>query len=124
MLAKKAHGFGIGKWMGFGGKLEPGETTHACALRELEEETGVALQEGQVEKIGLLLFTFGFEPEYFLEVHVYQTFSLTEIKSLCSEFQGKEEWYTQQTVPCQVGWPTSLLIFSLVVFGILMLRPT
>lgn len=91
--------------MGFGGKVEPGETIHEGAVRELEEETGIALQKDQVEKIGLLLFTFDYMPNYFLEVHVYQTFSLTEVKVLCSEFQGRAEWYSQASVPCQVCRP-------------------
>lgn len=32
-----------GKWMGVGGKLEPGETPEACVLREVLEETGLTL---------------------------------------------------------------------------------
>ena len=32
-----------GKWIGVGGKLEPGETPEACMLREVREETGLAL---------------------------------------------------------------------------------
>lgn len=30
-----------GKWIGVGGKLEPGETPEACMRREIEEETGL-----------------------------------------------------------------------------------
>ena len=30
-----------GKWIGVGGKFEPGETPDACMLREVREETGL-----------------------------------------------------------------------------------
>ena len=32
-----------GKWIGVGGKFEPGETPDECMLREVREETGLAL---------------------------------------------------------------------------------
>ena len=32
-----------GKWIGVGGKFEPGETPDACMLREVREETGLTL---------------------------------------------------------------------------------
>lgn len=40
--AKKKDG-SVGKWMGVGGKLEPGETPDECMLREVNEETGLTL---------------------------------------------------------------------------------
>lgn len=64
---KEAHGFGVGIWMGFGGKVEPRETIHERAARESEEETGIAIQNIQVQKIGLLLFTFYYIPDYLFE---------------------------------------------------------
>ena len=33
LLGFKKRGFGIGKWNGFGGKLEPNENIYECALR-------------------------------------------------------------------------------------------
>ena len=41
LLGRKKRGFGEGKWNGFGGKLEPGETVEEAAVRELQEESGV-----------------------------------------------------------------------------------
>ncbi len=45
--------FRRGKWDLPKGKLDPGETLEACALREVEEETGV----GQLELKNFLLVT-------------------------------------------------------------------
>lgn len=38
---KKENDMHAGKWNGLGGKLEPGETPEACAIREIREESGL-----------------------------------------------------------------------------------
>ena len=37
LLGRKKRGMGFGKWNGFGGKIEKGETMRQCAVRELRE---------------------------------------------------------------------------------------
>jgi 8-oxo-dGTP diphosphatase len=41
LLILKKRGLGAGKINGPGGRLEPGETPRACAVREVQEELGV-----------------------------------------------------------------------------------
>ena len=41
LLGRKKRGMGLGKWNGFGGKIEAGETMRQCAVRELREECGL-----------------------------------------------------------------------------------
>lgn len=41
LLVQRGNALGRGLWSLPGGKIEPGETADACALRELLEETGV-----------------------------------------------------------------------------------
>lgn len=41
LLIRKKRGLGAGKINGPGGKIDPGETALACAVRETEEELGV-----------------------------------------------------------------------------------
>ena len=38
---KKVNDPNAGKWVGIGGKFEPGETPEECLLREIREETGI-----------------------------------------------------------------------------------
>lgn len=43
---------GTGSFMQPGGKLEPGETASACAVREIEEELGIVIREDSLEPLG------------------------------------------------------------------------
>lgn len=54
LLAMKKRGFGQGRWNGPGGKLIPGETFEAAAVREVYEEIGVEL--AVIEQVAELRF--------------------------------------------------------------------
>ena len=51
-----------GKWNGLGGKLEIDESAREAARRELEEESGLALQLDQFKPLGCVLFP-NFKPQ-------------------------------------------------------------
>ena len=40
---KKSHDINEGKWIGLGGKFDPGETPEECAVREVREESGLII---------------------------------------------------------------------------------
>ena len=56
LLIRKKRGIGAGKVNGPGGKLDPGETARACAIRETEEE--LCITPLGVEQRGELRFQF------------------------------------------------------------------
>lgn len=67
LLIRKKRGLGAGKINGPGGRIEPGEAIHECAIREVEEEVGVT-------PLGLNLcgeLQFQFADGYSIEVHVF-----------------------------------------------------
>jgi len=45
LLGLKMRGFGVGKWNGFGGKVERGESIRQAAVRECKEEAGVESEQ-------------------------------------------------------------------------------
>src|SRR5690606_7843453 len=42
---RKANDMHAGKWVGLGGKLEPGESPEVCAMREVLEESGLTIRK-------------------------------------------------------------------------------
>ena len=52
---KKEQDENAGKWVGVGGKFEPGESPDACLVREVREETGLALQSWHFHGVGSFL---------------------------------------------------------------------
>lgn len=72
LLAMKKRGFGIGKWNGVGGKIDPekgDKNIVDTAIRETEEEIGVKIKD--FEKVALLRFDFPYNKEWSQDVHVF-----------------------------------------------------
>lgn len=69
-LAMKKRGFGKGKYNGYGGKLETGETSEDAMLRELHEETD-GVRATLYEKVADNTYIFPQNPENNFHVHVY-----------------------------------------------------
>ena len=64
LLGHKRRGMGAGKWNGFGGKREDGETMRECAARELFEESGLIADPKAFEAAGDLYFHQPSDPSW------------------------------------------------------------
>ena len=75
LLIRKKRGLGAGKINGPGGKLEPGESPVACAVREVEEELGISPLAPQAR--GRLRFQFidGYSINFILSYSNVEIFS-------------------------------------------------
>lgn len=99
LLGMKKRGFGEGRWNGFGGKLDEGESIEDALVREMEEEVGVTPLEYQ--KIGILDFSFESEPKE-LEVHIFKV-SAHDGEPLESE-EMRPQWFAFSDVPFGQMW--------------------
>lgn len=101
LLGMKKRGFGMGKWNGFGGKVELGETVEEAAKRETLEECGVVIQS--MEQVAINEFQFEDKMEEILEVHLFRvdTFSGEPIET--DEMRPK--WFVLSEIPYDTMWP-------------------
>lgn len=102
MLGRKKTGVGAGKIVGIGGKIEPGETPSAAAVRELREETGVVVSEAELDFRGIADFRFPNKAAYTMIAHVF----------VCERWQGQPTetdeiapvWYPIHHLPFDLMW--------------------
>ena len=99
LLGLKKTGFGSGRWNGFGGKVEKGETVEEAAKRELKEESNIEALE--ISKRGILNFEFQDNPEK-LEVHLFYVDKFSGVPEETKEM--KPQWYSYSELPFKNMW--------------------
>lgn len=72
LLGVKKRGFGQGRIVAPGGRLEPGETARQACVREVAEEVGLTLRPEDLVAAGGVLFRFPTRPEWDLHVAVFR----------------------------------------------------
>lgn len=102
LLAMKKRGFGMGKWNGVGGKVEPTETVHNALVRECQEEIGVTPRD--IQKVGYLIFNEQHEGERkLMNLHIFTAVSwqgtITESEEM------NPQWFRVDSLPWQDMWP-------------------
>lgn len=100
LLGMKKRGFGAGRWNGFGGKVEAGETIEEGALREFREEA--AVQVLGIEKAGIMNFEFEGNPEI-LEVHIFR--ARTHEGTPMESEEMLPQWFSLEDIPFSDMWP-------------------
>jgi len=102
LLAMKKRGWGVGRWNGVGGKLEPEETIEEAAVRECREEIGVTpLIFRKVAEHTFVTDNDGSEPRH-LYAHTY----------FCTEWEGEPveteemapKWFKLSDIPYDQMW--------------------
>ena len=104
LLGMKKRGFGAGRWNGFGGKVEAGETIEVAAKRETEEECGIVITE--MEKVGIHEFEFENARGDILEVHVFRVDAWTGEPRETEEM--RPQWFTTDAIPYDEMWPDDI----------------
>lgn len=100
LLGMKKRGFGAGRWNGFGGKVEAGETIKDAARREVREEIGVLVRA--LRQLGTLEFVFPSEEKAFV-VHVFKADAYDGVPVETEEM--RPAWFPCNAIPFDAMWP-------------------
>ena len=89
---KKEHDENHDKWVGIGGKFEPGESPEDCAVREVREETGLSMKSWAYR--GIVTFVSDeWGTEY---MHLFHSADFEGSVKDCDE--GDLEWIDRQAL--------------------------
>lgn len=113
LLGMKKRGFGMGRWNGFGGKVESGETLEEAAQREMFEECGVRVE--RMERVGVHEFVFEANPD---EVMIVSIFRVDDFSGTPEETEEmKPRWFDIDRIPYEDMWPDDIFWFPLFLQG-------
>ena len=105
---KKKNDINHDKWIGVGGKFEPGESPEECAVRETREETGLTLTDYRYR--GIITFDCGGQ-ECTQYIHLFTAAAWTGELSECNE--GDLEWVPKEKVYDLPIWEGDEIFFRL-----------
>ena len=102
LLGFKKAGFGAGKYNGFGGKLESGETIESAAVREVKEEVGLVVSEDDLQPVARLTFLFPARPAWDRVTHVFLVTAWQGEPTESAEM--RPAWYAVDDIPFEHMW--------------------
>lgn len=100
LLAMKKRGFGVGKWNGVGGKVEPGETPLQAIIRECQEEVGVTPINPKL--VGSILFLASDDLSFGHDARIYVADSWEGEPTETEEM--RPQWFSLDKIPYQSMW--------------------
>ncbi|MFZ1248700.1 MAG: 8-oxo-dGTP diphosphatase [Candidatus Saccharimonadales bacterium] len=115
LLARKKRGFGMGKWNGAGGKVEPSESLEVAMVRECQEELTVT--PTVYERVAY--------HDFLLDADTAQPWHQFTYTYLVHDWQGEPaeteemapKWFTQNLVPYEAMWSDDIEWLPLVLAG-------
>jgi len=118
LLGLKKRGFGEGRWNGYGGKPNSGESIEDAVIREVKEETNVSVSKKHLEKVAVIDFYFtNAPPDKDWDQTVYVFFA-KEWKGEPEETEEmKPQWFDYDKAPIDQMWQDDKYWLPLVIEG-------
>lgn len=110
LLGMKKRGFASGRWNGFGGKVQEGETIEEAAKRETLEECDLIVSS--LDKAGVMLFELSDSPGI-LEIHIYRTEHFQGVPKETDEM--RPYWFNITEIPYESMWPDNPLWYPYII---------
>lgn len=105
---KKQHDINHDKWIGIGGKFEPGETPESCMLREVFEETGFTVTKWKYR--GIVTFTIDSGADECM--HLFSCLEWIGTQKICDE--GDLAWIDKDRLSELPMWEGDVHFLNLV----------
>ena len=102
LLGMKKRGLGVGKFNGFGGKVENGETVLAATVREVYEEAGLVVEPQDLNRAGTIAFHFSAMPENDFTGHVF--LAKTWRGEAIETAEMAPQWFAIKDIPYSRMW--------------------
>ncbi len=102
LLAMKKRKFGVGKWNGYGGKLEESEEPIDGILREIKEESNLIIEKDLCKEIGMMDFYFDDKEEWDQRVIIYRIDDFVGEPEETEEMMPK--WFLLNEIPYKEMW--------------------
>lgn len=115
LLGRKRRGMGYGKWNGFGGKIEAGETMRQCACRELLEECGLVIEPEKLVMVGDLYFHQPSDPQWSHAGIVYFAWGWKGSPHLSDEMEPR--WFRVEDFPYDDMWMADRVWLPMILAG-------
>lgn len=102
LLGRKRTGFGVGRLVAPGGKLEPGETAVDAAIREVREEVGIEVAARDLVPIAEIAYPFLDRPHASQVHRVFTASVFTGEPRASSELEPA--WFPVASIPFDRMW--------------------
>ena len=102
LLGFKKTGFGMGRWVGLGGHIEPGEKAADAAVREVAEESSLTVSPDALEHRARIEFRFPYRPAWDQTADVYVTSSFSGEPAESDEIAPR--WFAERELPFDQMW--------------------
>jgi len=114
LLGLKLTGFGSGRVVAIGGKIDGSESALEAAVREVAEETGMILAPSDVRDAGRITWSFPARPGWNMAATLFTTDVTTDVTTdattegedvepvACEEIEPR--WYAVDSIPWHSMW--------------------